>query len=356
MNYNTRLRLRALYHGLRLICAGIIGDKNRIADYIPARDIIRSIPILHRGEQHEGDIVYLINESGGGKGFFAEFKLLLGHLYFADRLGFKPCVIYGTDYLYYDSSVEKIKNPFEYYFLPIGDDIDPMQASNIVLCDELYGCNIDYIDKNLTDNYHISDRVEDIMASMVKKYIKIRPELLDEFNKEYDRLLGLGHEKVLGIHFRGTDFKMNYKRHPISIGLDSYLNKAEELLKANEFQKIFLATDDQEAYERFKSAFGSKMISFTDTLRSSEKISVAFSQNARQMHHYMLGLEVLKDMYFLSSCDGILCGVSQVSNIAKVFKKSRGESYQYLKVLDKGINDKGKDFLEFLNGYNMCRE
>ncbi len=344
MNYNTRLRLRAIYHGARLMGAGITGNKDRIVDYIPSRDEIRTIPISHLGDLYPGQVVYKIDAAGDGRGFFAEFKVLLSHLSFADRYGFIPCVRYEKNYLYYDPMMGDEVNPFEYYFEPIGGDIDASKASNLVHGIPLYVHYVDHLDDETTDNYHITKNMEQRMVSMIKKYIRIKPSLENEFEEDYRRYCQPDRGRVLGVHYRGTDFLMNYKRHPLNVALDQLVDEISSCMNKNYYNSIFLATDDLNAYNTLKNKFGDILVSFPDTMRTGGKTSVAFSNSERQMHHYKLGKEVLRDMYSLSRCDGLICGISQVSNIAQIYKKSHDDEYLDLIVIDNGTNTRGKNF------------
>ena len=52
----------------------------------------------------------------------------------------------------------------------------------------------------------------------------------------------------------------------------------------------------------------------------------------------MLGVEVLRDMYSMAECDGLVAGLSQVSYAARIQKKSMGSEYEDLVILNKGIN------------------
>ena len=52
----------------------------------------------------------------------------------------------------------------------------------------------------------------------------------------------------------------------------------------------------------------------------------------------LLGYEVLRDMYTLASCDGLVAGLSQVSYAARICKRSRNEKYDIEMILNKGIN------------------
>ncbi len=344
MNFITRVRLRALLHGAKLVIAGITGNIDTISKYIPVAGKTDILNVYHFGNEYKGKVFFVINEAGEGNGFFAEFKLLLDYLIYSDKSGFIPCVRYGKKYLYFDEDVVETDNPYEYYFEPIGKDIDLNSACNIVTCNQTIGYGVEYGNEKYNDMYHINEDLANEMAEVIRKYVVIKKEIKNELDEFYYNTIRKDSDRVLGVHYRGTDFKAGYKNHPTNVTLGQLKQAIEECLSSNNFDKVFLATDDGQAYDELKNVFGEKIVGCDDVVRSYDKVSVAFSNNSRPLHHYKLGKEVLKDMYLLSMCDGLICGLSQVSSVAHLFKMSRGKEYEYYKVIDNGINSSGKLF------------
>ena len=60
--------------------------------------------------------------------------------------------------------------------------------------------------------------------------------------------------------------------------------------------------------ERYKN-----VVFYSDVERTDGDVSVAFLENKREKHHFLLGYEVLRDAYTLASCSGFIGGQSQVS-------------------------------------------
>ena len=54
----------------------------------------------------------------------------------------------------------------------------------------------------------------------------------------------------------------------------------------------------------------------SDVQRESHKTGIHEMKvkNARERHKYKMGLEVLKDAWFLSKCDYLVCGHSNITN------------------------------------------
>ena len=178
------------------------------------------------------------------------------------------------------------------------------------------------------------------MGRITSKYLKMNSVVKNIIESEMKFLIP-EEKKVLGIHFRGTDFKKNYNGHPISLTLKDYLPEIEKVMQKN-YDLIFLATDDSDAMEYLRKLYGDKLVYYSDVVRSNKDETVMKSTSDRFNHHYMLGLEVLRDMHTLARCDSLIAGLSQVSIAARIQKSSYGCSYDELIIINKGINSHKK--------------
>lgn len=144
--------------------------------------------------------------------------------------------------------------------------------------------------------------------------------------------------RVLGIHFRGTDFKRNYNGHPVNLTVEDYITEIDRIMEHKSYDTMFLATDDLEAIKKLINRYGQKLVYYSDVTRSEGDETVMKSDCVRENHHYLLGLEVLRDMLTLAECDGLVAGLSQVSMAARIQKKSYGKEYEELVIINKGMN------------------
>jgi hypothetical protein len=121
------------------------------------------------------------------------------------------------------------------------------------------------------------------------------------------------------------------------VSVEEYIHATEKAMNEEKFEKIFLATDDQEAIQKFTESFGNIVCYYTDVIRTDGDETVMKSNCGRENHHYKLGLEVIRDMYTLSACDGIIAGLSNVSIFARIVKLSTCKDYEYMNYMNKGI-------------------
>lgn len=319
------------------------GDERYMDFFLERENDPYLLEFAHGGTNLSDRKVLLIPENGKGWGFFAEFRAMLAKMYFAECFGLEPYVEWGEKFLYSErEEINGSKNAFEYYFeQPLNVNKSELDARFFVSIakpeqgavverefrKDPYGLNIEYLD---------------ILADMYRKYIRLNSSTAASIAKDLNRYFK--EVKVLGVHFRGTDYKVGYQYHPVAVQIEQTITAVNEEFDKGGYQMIFLATDEADAIERFKLKFPDNLIYFEDVYRGTGNESIAFSRAEREYHHYRLGYEVLRDMYALSYCDGLIAGLSQVVNCARIAKKSRGEEYRTLNVINNGINAEGKRF------------
>lgn len=255
----------------------------------------------------------------------------------------KPYVEWGESFLYSEKEdINGTRNAFEYYFeQPLQVTKDELLSTSFVsVAKPEQGAVVEREFRK--DEYGLNEEYLDILADMYRKYIRLNALTETRIKGDLDGLFKCS--KVLGVHFRGTDYKVGYQYHPVAVQIEQTIAAVKSEFYKGEYQKIFLATDEIGAVEKFKTEFSEKLIFFEDTYRGSGDESIAFSRSGREYHHFRLGYEVLRDMYALSYCDGLIAGLSQVVNCARIAKKSRGEQYECLKLINNGIYTEGKLF------------
>lgn len=278
------------------------------------------LELHHMGTEYEGCIIYDIHETGDGLGFFAELGMTLIKLYFADVRGLKPYIQWREDYVYYEpEGIDGEKNAFLHYFNPVSE-VKSIDQACYVLHQEVWHC--EQVKKQFQAvSYEVSEEYVDAMAEMLKKYISYNDKISAYLNQEYEQLLG--NKKTLAVHYRGTDFNKGFNNHPIPVRVQQEIEQVRELLQKKEYEQIFLATDENSVVEQFRQEFGDRVKVYLDTYRDDGSgESVAFSSSEREHHHYLLGREVLRDQYTLTRCEGIVCGYSNITFLARIMRRA----------------------------------
>lgn len=256
----------------------------------------------------------------------------------ADQLNAVPVVNLGTDSAYYDPEMDNVtRNVFEYYFEPVSEipylDVD--SCKNVLRCHDQ---QVNFFEG--TWLYEINQSRIDKLAEIYKKHIRLN-KYTDEYIKD-NISKSLCGKKTLGVHVRGTDYNIGFSNHPIAISPNEILESVVELFSTGKYEQVFLATDDVNALNLFKDAFAERLVFYSDTMRSDDIYGVHIKHIDRPLHYYKLGLEVLRDVYTLASCDGLICGLSHVSFAARYIKLAKEERFEEIKILDNGINHNSK--------------
>lgn len=277
---------------------------------------------------------YIIRRSANGAGFFSNYMWVLGHVIFARKLGYIP-VVDMENYPTLYSEEEPVcgeRNAWNYYFENVGKaTLEEVYASGKYVMGQDMPLH-KYEEKYCLGGYRFpSQKTIAYYAPVIKKNLVIRKELTELFREEWKHRVSLG-EEVLGIHVRGTDMK-NRLGHPVPAAVQTYLEKARTiLLQHPEIKKVFLATDECDVKESFEQAFKDSRweLFMNDTFRIwdiglDKRIGIHETKvaNPRPLHKYLLGREVLQDAWFLSKCDYLLCGQSNISNVAILWNNNQ---------------------------------
>lgn len=162
---------------------------------------------------------------------------------------------------------------------------------------------------------------------------RIRPvdqvsKLVDEFAKNMNFN---ANDRILGIHFRGQEQKLA-PLHSFPPTEEQMIRYCNEIIAKYKIDRIFVVTEDQSYLDLFTKTYGEKVLS-TNSYRT---VNVnAYKLNPRENHRYLLGLEVLVDTYLLSKCTGLLCGDSNVSQLARFISN---EQFEFVYQIVNGTN------------------
>lgn len=309
-------------------------------DYLDCHNIFK---IYDNGAMNDGKVLFVINDFNMSSGFFFTWCETCRGLMVAERLGFTPVVDWSKGAYFVPNGVNGCMNPFEYFFEPI---------SSITLDEIANSRNVAYY------NYHTflepfelySYRSEEeltLFAETSRKYFKIKNKLFSQLEQEIHQLLT--DKKTLAVHVRGVEWG-NIKDHPIPVSLNLYTNFVDIAIKENGFEQIFLATDSDDTVSFFKERYNNLVVCYDDVIRAksgSKVLAILDESIDAENKGFRMGCEVLRDMLTISSCEGIIAGLSYVSFAAEVFKKSRDEVYEYKKYIDMKISKKGMAPIDF---------
>lgn len=138
----------------------------------------------------------------------------------------------------------------------------------------------------------------------------------------------LGGAKTLGILARGTDYVSSKpKGHPIQPTAEQMIKKAKEIMKEHSCEKIYLATEDADIYDRLKEEFG-EALTAPDTERYTTKGMQNINDLRQEKDKYQKGKEYLLSMMLLAGCDCLAAG--NVGGTHGALLMSDGFEYCYI--------------------------
>ncbi len=281
---------------------------------------------------------YVIYRTAGGAGFFSNYMWVLGHVIMARRLGYIPVVDMERYLTLYseEEPIDGIRNAWNYYFENVGEITleQAYESGSYVMGRDMPLHK--YEEKFCTGTYRFPTRkAVSYYAPIIEQHIRIKKELRQDFAAEWSKQVGerVGEQGlVLGVHVRGTDMKNNLG-HPMPADVRTYLRYVHETLeKDSRITKIFLATDENDVKQGFEEEFReTKWTLFVNPAfrvwdsKEERKTGIHETkiENPRERHKYLMGKEVLMDAWFLSRCDYLVCGHSNITNVAILWNHNR---------------------------------
>ena len=123
----------------------------------------------------------------------------------------------------------------------------------------------------MTDNKFYRDKEfknkitsSNLLLEILKKQIKIKKTKLKTINFLKNKLFE--GKKILGVHHRGTGYKIT--EYPITI--NQMINIINEILEKENYDKIFLVTEDLNNFKALKNYFGEKIDLFRQLPKRSK--------------------------------------------------------------------------------------
>lgn len=110
----------------------------------------------------------------------------------------------------------------------------------------------------------------------------------------------------LGVHVRKTD----HTRHGVLLDDEYYFSKIDENLENDNYDNIFISTDDSNVIVTFKNRYGTKLFYNDDIIRNTGSISI---HNSNYPDKEKLASDVMRDALSMTKCKKILITASNVA-------------------------------------------
>ena len=201
---------------------------------------------------------------------------------------------FGRESCYFDEemySQQGIDNVWDYYLKqPHTDSMPTTISSEVGLLHDEWS---EFRDIYLTPDVYAQRRIE--YHNIIQKHVELLPHVqqkIDDFYKSK-----FENRRILGIHCRGTD-------HPDKQDMQYYVDKIATYI--DDYDYVFIASDEQYRVDCIKQAFGDKVIEYDVTFRSISDSPLHY-HNSMQCSKYYVGEDVIIEAYLLAKTNMLLC-------------------------------------------------
>ena len=284
------------------------------------------------GTENQDKTFFVVRRATCKVGLFSYVMTSMGLVRQALELGYIPVIdMQGNANSYLEEEEIGRKNAWEFYFeQPCGYTLEDIRNSrNVILSSGLFTEANIYPGREITLDKELCQE----WRAFFHKYLRVNREIRKEAEMLYHTLFE--GKKVLGVLCRGTDYKNNRPaNHPVQPETDMVIRKAREIMEFYNCERLYLATEDEEIYEKFEAAFGERL-----RVTEAERYGNTGHANINDLiiegkrDRYRKGKEYLINILLLSMCSCLVAG--SVGGTYGALLMSDGYEYEY--VFDLGL-------------------
>jgi hypothetical protein len=202
--------------------------------------------------------------------------------------------------------------------------IKEFKLAPLQLINDKYTC----LGKNLTNTLNINNTEKIVIYcgcgnGIINNNIFVKDDIKNIIKLKCVNLIK---SDYLSIHYRNTDIKTD-----INIFIN-IINKNKDLLKKNNIKKIFIASDDYDAFEKFNKALNKDFKLF--------KVSDIINSNGKALHYstedrYKVTIDMLTDIYLILNSKYFI--QSKKSGISKWINRMNNNNINIFQIKSKFI-------------------
>lgn len=295
------------------------------------------------GELNPDKTFYILRKYPEAMGLLSCYLTYLGQLELIAKKKYIPLVDMMSNYypMSHNSpqDVNKV-NAWEQFFEQLsGYDLTEVYDSRHVILGFGYATHnaMEFIDETA-----IPDELILKWHDLDKRYIKLKPELKEQFQEEYEQLFG--GKRIIGVMIREPYVKFNQlgmdtiKGHPVQPELEDVSMDLERWLNEWNCDYIFISTESKQTIEYMQNRFGDKLL-YTKRFRR-DMLSKDYNDFIIKSNEYLNSMTVqqrnidyLKEVYLLSKCTCLTCGKASATVVASIWN---GNQYEHRKFYELG--------------------
>lgn len=290
---------------------------------------------------------FVIKTLGDKCGIFSLIFTILPSLDYSEKRKAIPVVDFHDTYMSMIQNEDTAyqDNSWTYYFEQPVEQIsldEVYQSQNVILDLPDQYAPTTRLPNNWYDIKVLYDKKYDKWGKLIRKYIKLQPELQNRVDQLYTKLFPRD-KKVLGIGIRAGyrylflckhDIILN---HPLVPTCEDFIKEIEKVMKKWNYSKIFLSVDDWEYREKIVNYFGKQAIYMDRELRHYFKDDKPVegsrvTENIKDIRKTTE--EYIVETYLLSRCNGLFSSLNTTSEFAFLLN---GGKYEHCEFYDQGL-------------------
>ena len=255
----------------------------------------------HPGEKNRGKKFFLINGAYSIEGIFGIWEKVNTAAQYVQHKGYIPVIniTWSDDSIYSDEKGDDIWRKF--FKQPSSYSVEEVLESESV---------------TFSPNMNILGNLRSIMKEASKGETLLWENGI--FNDEVENYIRAGREKflpepenTLGVLIRGTDYtKTHMPGHAIHADTGMVIEKIRETeTERGEYKYIYLATEDEEIYDRMKEEFPERLLATDQERFKVKEGELLFEQHKKKKtrgNGFRLGAEYLCTLRLLSECESLI--------------------------------------------------
>lgn len=261
---------------------------------------------------------------------FCFIREMLSNIIWCIENGYKPLIDImpsGGTYSTHSNLWEKM------YVQPFGECLKKVKESgNYIVCPIKTHCimprMVDARDGNKVEFWN----------KLFNTFVKYNEACQKYMENEYIGILK--YKKCLACLIRGTDYtKLKPAGHPIQPSISELMDKAEQIMKKEGLEYIYLATEEKKYADAFKERFGDIVLenkrNYFDVLYETGSLTMVSQVSFdREDDDFLKILEYMSSINLLAKCNSLVAGLCGGSEAAVYFN---GNKYTTTYLFDKGI-------------------
>lgn len=254
---------------------------------------------------------YIVATQNNELGIYGYINCFLPHLAYALEKGYIPIVDMKNYGSIYQISNE---NAWEKFFnQPCGIGLDDIKDSRVV------SCPTDFWYRWLPNSQPLMTDEEISMWSAVYKALIPYCKKSEEYLEDEKQSILIEPEKTIGVIYRGCAYtKGQAKGHPIQPTMKMLADMVDKMLKKNNCEFIYLASDEKSIVDYMEIRFPGKILInkrvFYDeenidfSKYNKEGVDITACCDGRTNNEYLIGIEYISSMNLVAKCNCLVAG------------------------------------------------